>query len=97
MADELVELVIDEGCRKLALSLGPKEPQFLYSVFLAKIVMVRRRLHEVGGTLKICYATDNVKSVFEACKLDDIFDFCPDFDTAVAAFGAGPSSSTRTA
>jgi anti-anti-sigma factor len=87
LADDLVGLIADEGCRKLALALGPKEPEFLYSVFLAKLVMVRRRLSEVGGTLKICYAGENVRGVFEACKLEEMFDFSPDFDAAVRAFG----------
>jgi anti-anti-sigma regulatory factor len=51
------------------------------------MVMVRRRLSEVGGGLKLCYASDNVKDVFEACKLEEMFDFSPDFDAAVIAFG----------
>ena len=87
LADELVVLIADDGCRKLALALGPKDPEFLYSVFLAKMVMVRRRLREMGGGLKICYASTNVQSVFEACKLEEMFDFCPDFDAAITAFG----------
>lgn len=87
LADELVSLIADEGCRKLALSLGPKDPEFLYSVFLAKLVMVRRRLREVGGAMKLHSASENVKNVFVACRLEDLFDFVPDQAAAVAAFG----------
>jgi anti-anti-sigma factor len=87
-ADEMVSLIQDKGCRKLVLSLGPKEPEFLYSVFLAKLVMLRRRLQEAGGAIKICQASENVKSVFEACRLEDLFDFVPDPAAAVTAFGS---------
>ena len=51
MTDELFALIKDEGCRKLALCLGPEPPQFLYSVFLARLVAVQRVLREKGRHL----------------------------------------------
>jgi hypothetical protein len=86
LSDELSSLVIQQGCRRLALSLGPESPQCLYSVFLAKLVSLRRLLAEQGGGLKICEANDHTQSVFEACKLREHFDFVPDVPTAVAAW-----------
>jgi anti-anti-sigma factor len=85
MAGEIVSLITDQGCRKLALSLGPEDPSFLYSVFLAKMVMIRRRLLEAGGRLMLCDASANVRDVFTATRLNEHFDFAPDRAAAVAA------------
>jgi hypothetical protein len=87
-ADELVSLIIDGGCRKLALSLGPEAPECMYSIFLAKLIMVRRRLKECGGSMKICEAPPDVVNLFEACHLKEYFDFIPDRQTALAALAA---------
>jgi hypothetical protein len=86
LAQELSSLVIQEGCRKMALSLGPESPQCLYSVFLAKLVTLRRLLAEQGGALKLCDANEHTVSVFEACKLREHFDFVSDLQTAVAGW-----------
>jgi anti-anti-sigma factor len=83
MADELLNLIHEQGCRKLALSLGPLE--CLYSVFLAKLVMIRRHLTERRGALKLCEVSPQTLEVFEACRLKEHFDFLPDQATAVAA------------
>jgi anti-anti-sigma factor len=86
LSRELLSLIQEDGCRKMVLSLGPGSPDCLYSVFLAKLFTVRRRLVEAGGGLKLCDVTDDVRRVFEACHLQDYFDFAPDLETAVARF-----------
>ena len=88
LADELTDLVTRDGCRKLALSLGPLPPDCLYSVFLAKLVTVQRVLHEHGGSLLLCEAAPEVRSIFDATHLDRRFEFVPDFPAAVAHWGA---------
>jgi hypothetical protein len=85
MADELIGLIDKEGCRKMAFSLGPEAPNCLYSVFLAKLVMVRRHLRELDGSLKLCDATPDTLEVFAACRLKEHFEFAPDQAAAVAA------------
>src|SRR5436309_544562 len=65
-ADEVISLIIDQGCRKLVLHLGPGAIDCLYSVFLAKLVKIRRRLIECGGWLVLSGASPEVMSVFEA-------------------------------
>jgi hypothetical protein len=85
MADEVISLIADQGCRKMALCLGPGELEVLYSVFLAKLLMIRRRLMELGGRLKLCDASPETVEVFEACHLKTHFDFVPDQAAAVAA------------
>jgi hypothetical protein len=85
LADELVSLIIDRGCRKLALSLGPEKLDCLYSVFLAKLVMLRRRMRECGGALKLCEVAPEVVGIFEACHLKDYFEFAKDQQAVIAA------------
>jgi anti-anti-sigma factor len=84
LGDELVALAKQDGCRKLALSLGPVPPDCLYSVFLAKLVMVQRVHNENGGEMVLCDVTPLVKSTFEVTQLDRRFTFVSDFDAAVA-------------
>jgi anti-anti-sigma factor len=95
LADELLHLISAEGCRKMVISLGPDEPQCLYSVFLAKLISVRRHLMEKGGALKLCEAGSAVTDVFAACQLKDYFDFAPDEETAIEQFARGVPSGGR--
>lgn len=84
LADELVALAADEGCRKLALGLGPGTPDCIYSVFLAKLITVQRVMREHGGEMVLCEATPEARSIFAACCLDHYFCFVSDFDAAAA-------------
>jgi anti-anti-sigma factor len=90
VGEELNALVERDGCRKMVLSLGPEEPECLYSVFLAKLVTLQRKLHEHGGALKIVEASPDTLNIFRACKLLDWFDFVGDRATAVAALAQNP-------
>ena len=87
LADEMLSLINDRGCRKLIFALGPESPDCLYSVFIAKLLMLRRRMVEVGGVMKLCCVSPHVRSVFEACQLTDYFEFLPDKAAAIASFG----------
>ena len=84
LANELIALGAREGCRKLALSLGPGSPDCIYSVFLAKLISIQRVLREQGGEMVLCDLTPEVHAIFEACSLDSHFTFLADFDDAVA-------------
>ena len=84
-ADELLALA-DEGCRQVALSLGPDGPDCIHSVFLAKLMTVQRVLGERGGALVLCEVSPVTRTVFAASRLDEQFCFLPDFDAAVAHF-----------
>jgi hypothetical protein len=88
LAEELIALCTQDGCRKLALSLGPEPPRCLYSVFLAKLITVQRVLHEHGGSLRLCDVNPLTRTVFEASLLEQQFAFLPDCDAAVAQWGA---------
>jgi anti-anti-sigma factor len=84
MFNELRSLVTEEGCRRLALSLGPDRVECLYSVFLAKLITLQRVLRENGGELALCHVQPPVHEIFEACSLDKLFSFRSDFDDAGA-------------
>lgn len=88
MTRELLDLAATPGCRGVALALGPKSPECLYSVFLAKLYWVQRVLGEQGAALSLCEVDPMVRAIFEACKLDDQFHFVRDFDEAVVPAGA---------
>ena len=81
---EIARLVDEHGCRKLVLSLGPDEPQCLYSVFLAKLVNLQKRLENDGGMLALAELSPAAKAIFHAAGLDKFFRLFPDAATARA-------------
>jgi hypothetical protein len=84
MADELIHLVQNQGCKKLALSLGPETLECLFSLFFARMVSLRRKLSDHGGRVVFFEATPETMSVFEAAHLKEYFDFAPNEAAAVA-------------
>jgi anti-anti-sigma factor len=88
LCSELLHLPEKDGCRKLVLNLGPPDPEFLYSIFLAKLVSLQRRLQAVGGGLKIAGTSSATRSIFAACRLDSLFDFVADEESAVQELAA---------
>ena len=83
LGSELIDLCEQQGCRKLALSLGPQPPDCLYSVFLAKLMTLQRRLAEMGCALLLCEVSPEVQAIFQVCHFAEYFRFVPDFDAAV--------------
>src|SRR5436305_2245972 len=79
LGEEIHSLCNVEGCRKLAISLGPETPYCLYSVFLSRLVAIRNALTRLGGRLVLCEVGPKAMSTFEACKLQQEFTFVPDF------------------
>ena len=86
VVEELVALAKSEGCQNLMLSLGPKPPECLYSVFLAKLCWAQRVLRSEGSALVLCEVDPAVRTIFEACKLDKLFRFADTFDEAIFGF-----------
>ncbi len=84
VGEEFLRLINEQGCRKLVLSLGPEPLDCLYSIFLTKLITLRRRLLEKGGAMKLCNVHPETLGVFEACRLKEFFDFVPDEAAAVA-------------
>ena len=84
---ELLGLARDDGAVRIALSLGPKTPDCMYSVFLAKLISLQRRLREMGGALKLCDCTSQVIDILEATALREHFDLVPDHAAARQQWG----------
>jgi anti-sigma B factor antagonist len=93
LGEELAGLVNEEGCRKLVVSIGPEPPQLIYSVFVGKLVMVRRLLQEKGGALKLCEVSPHVRGMFDALQLSQYFEFYADQAAALASFGESAARS----
>jgi hypothetical protein len=85
LAEEFARMINDAGCRKLVLSLGPQGPECLYSVFLARLVSLQRRMQAAGGALKLADLSPEAKEIFTVCNLDKLFEFAPTTAAAVAA------------
>jgi anti-anti-sigma factor len=83
MCAELARLIDEEGCRKMVLNLGPGDLECLYSVFLAKLVNLQRRLDGVGGAMALAAVSENTQDVFRATGLERYFRFYPDEASAV--------------
>jgi hypothetical protein len=76
-----------EGCPRIALSLGPRTPECLYSVFLARLISLQRHLGEIGGGLKLCECGPQLLDILDACGLLDRFDIVADPKAALAQWG----------
>ncbi len=87
MFGEILRMALEEGCPRVALSLGPKAPECLYSVFIAKLIGLRRRLQEAGGGLKLCDCGEQVLGVLDVCVVRDHFEIVPDAATALKEWG----------
>src|SRR5438105_6766221 len=83
LSAEVARLIDENGCRKMVLSLGPEDPLCLYSVFLAKLVNLQRRLASAGGALALAGLSDNTQRIFQVAGLHSFFYFYPDVDTAL--------------
>jgi len=83
LSSELARLVDESGCRRMVHWLGPGDLECLYSVFLAKLINLQRRLEQVGGRLALAETSPNTHDVFRATGLEKYFKFYPDQSSAV--------------
>jgi anti-anti-sigma factor len=88
LSDELTRLIETGGCRKMVVNLGPNGPLCLYSIFLAKLVSLQRRLQQAGGGLQLAHVSPEIYKIFEACKLQALFEFVPDQDAGILALSS---------
>lgn len=83
LSTEVGRLIDEHGCRKMVMTFASGDPLCLYSVFLAKLVNLQRRLAAEGGTLALAGLSDNGQHIFEAAGLHKFFSFYADVDAAV--------------
>ncbi len=82
MADELVHLITEAGCRKLVVNM--ERLDYLFSVMLGRLEYVRRHLDERGGRMKLCNVAPLVHEVFVKSKMAHRFDFAPNIASAIS-------------
>jgi len=83
LGSELARLLDVEGCRNIVLSLGPDEPDCLYSLFLAKLVSLKRRLEQAGGTLALTNMSPHTHEIFQVSGVEKFFPTFPDAESAL--------------
>jgi anti-sigma B factor antagonist len=76
--------------RQVVLDLG--RVQFVDSRGCGAIISCLKQLSGVGGDLKLCGASRNVRQVFELIRLHKICEILPSRDEAVRAFHSGRSA-----
>ena len=85
---ELAALIDEENGRKIVLSLGPEEPDWLISVFLAKLINLQRRLAGIGGVLVLAHVSQHTRDIFRVAGIEKFFHFYPDQQSALQAINA---------
>src|SRR5262245_52827877 len=86
---ELGRLIDENGCCKLVLNLGPEDPRCLFSVFLAKLVNLQRRLQSAGGGFALAQTSECTKTTFQAAGLEKFFRFYDNQEQALQALRSG--------
>jgi anti-sigma B factor antagonist len=82
LGKELVDLVEQHGCRKMIVNL--QHVTYITSAALGKLITLHRRLHRKEGQLIVCGATESVKDVLRASRLDEYFIVVDDAEAALS-------------
>jgi anti-sigma B factor antagonist len=85
MYAEIVRLIDERQCKGLIVNLGPDEPLCMYSVFLAKMVSLHRRMQAKNGLLALAHLSDDTFKIFQVTGLEKVFSFYPDQEAALKA------------
>ena len=83
MGVELARLLDEDGCRSMILSLGPDEPDCLYSVFLAKLLSLKKRMELSGGQLLLADLGAHTRKILQVAGLEKYFRMFDDTDAAL--------------
>ena len=87
MGAEIARLLDEEGYRNLVLALGPNDPDCLHSVFLAKLLNLKKRLEAQGGELLLTNLSEHTRSVLQIVGLEKHFRYYDDPEAALKALG----------
>ena len=83
MGAELARLLDVEGFRNIVLSLGPDDPDCLQSVFLAKLLNLKKRLEQAGGVLLLTDLSDHTRHILQVVGLEKHFRCCESVEAAL--------------
>src|SRR4051794_9019252 len=65
MGAELARLLDVDGYKNVVLSLGPEDPDCLQSVFLAKLLNLKKRLDQAGGSLLLTDLSEHTREILQ--------------------------------
>lgn len=82
---EMASLLDVDGCRSIVVVLGPEPPTCLYSVFLAQLLSLKRRLESHGGQLILTNVTEHTRQLLRVTGLEKFFVERPDVAAALAS------------
>src|SRR5262245_42285355 len=82
---EMARLIDEENGRYIVLNLGPQDPMCLYSVLLAKLISLQRRLQKIGGELALANLGPETRKIFQVTGLERFFSFYSDQAAALEA------------
>jgi anti-anti-sigma regulatory factor len=83
MGAELARLLDVEGYRNIVLSLGPEDPDCLQSVFLAKLLNLKKRLEQGGGALCLTDLSEHTRHILQVVGLEKHFRCCENVEAAL--------------
>jgi anti-anti-sigma factor len=90
LEQELEAYLESSGVKELVLDLSAVH--FLTSNGLRLLIVLRRKLRELGGRFTMCGVHPHVASVFKTTRLfTEKFDFVDDVPSAIAALKASPA------
>ncbi len=84
MGDDLYRLADEADCRNLLLNFSGVTG--LSSVMLGKLLVLRKKMQQKRGKLKLCDVGSEVLDVFAATKLNRLFETAGDEAEALQAF-----------
>ena len=84
IGEHLFAMVEEHGCRQLVLDFSHVER--IYSVMLAKVAGLHRKMQALGGRLAVCRMRPEVYDVFETLNLHQVLHIYNTTDEAVRSF-----------
>ncbi len=85
LGDSLFRIVDEEGASKLVVNLA--EVSFLSSAALNRLILLKKKVQQVDGQLKLVEMKPEIQRVFEISRLDTFFDILDQQATALAQLG----------
>jgi anti-anti-sigma factor len=85
-AVERVQEVQEAVANSSRLILNLSRMRLMSSMFLGMLVVLYRRMVALKGTVKLCGLHADTLDVFQATRLDKVFDICKDERTALNSF-----------
>jgi len=68
-----IEAILPEPGFPVNLVLDFSNVELISSSLMSKLILLRRRIHAAGGTIRLCCMSDDMQVLFRRSKLDRLF------------------------